>query len=76
MDASATTALATLLGAVVVEIAERFARKIVDTYSEPNKSFIELREMINSSSVNPMREFSTACREEFEMMRIVGVTFT
>jgi hypothetical protein len=27
----------------IVEIAERFARKIVDTYSEPNKSFIELR---------------------------------
>ena len=49
----------------VVEIAERFARKIVDTYSEPNKSFIQLREMINSSSVNLMREFSTACREEF-----------
>jgi hypothetical protein len=31
----------------VAEIAERFARKIIDTYSEPNKSFIELREMIN-----------------------------
>jgi hypothetical protein len=55
----------------VVEIAERFARKIIDTYSEPNKSFIELREMINSSSVNLMREFSTACREEFETLRTV-----
>jgi hypothetical protein len=54
----------------VVEIAERFARKIIDTYSE-NKSFIELREMINSRSVNLMREFSTACREEFETLRTV-----
>jgi hypothetical protein len=60
-----------LSSAKVVKITERFARKIVDTYSEPNKSFVELREMINSSSVNLMREFSTACREEFEMMRIV-----
>jgi hypothetical protein len=55
--------------AKVVEIAERFARKIVDTYSEPNKSFVELREMINSSSLNLMREFSTVCREEFETLR-------
>ena len=55
----------------VVEIAERFAREIVDTYSEPNKSFVELREMINSSSVNLMRAFSTAAREEFGMLRIV-----
>jgi hypothetical protein len=55
----------------VVEIAERFARKIVDAYLEPNKSFIELREMINSSSVNLMREFSTVCREEFETLRTV-----
>jgi hypothetical protein len=55
----------------VVEIAERFARKIIDTYSEPNKSFIEVREMINSSSVNLMRQYSTACREEFETLRTV-----
>ena len=60
-----------LSSAKVVEIAERFARKIVDTYSEPNKSFIELREMINSSSVNLMCEFSTACREELETLRTV-----
>ena len=60
-----------LSSAKVVEIAERFARKIVDTYSEPNKSFIELREMINSSSVNLMREFSTAGREELETLQTV-----
>jgi hypothetical protein len=55
----------------VVEIAERFAREIVDTYSEPNKNFTELREMIDSRSVNIMREFSTACREELETLRTV-----
>ena len=55
----------------VVEIAERFARKIVDTYLAPTKSFVELRDMINSGSVNLMREFSTACREELETLRTV-----
>ena len=60
-----------LSSANVVQIADGLARKIVDTYLEPNKSFIELRDMINSGSVNLMREFSTACREEFEMLRIV-----
>jgi hypothetical protein len=63
-----------LSSAKVVDIAERFAQKIVDTYSEPNKSFVELREMINSSSVNLMREFSTACREEFETLRTVRMS--
>jgi hypothetical protein len=60
-----------LSSAQVVDIAERFARKIVDTYSEPNKSFIELREMTDSNSVNLMREFSVACREELETLRTV-----
>ena len=55
----------------VVQVAERFAQKVVDTYSEPNKSFVELREMNNSNSVNLMREFSTACREELEVLRTV-----
>jgi hypothetical protein len=32
-----------LSSAKVVEIAERFARKIIDTYSEPNKRFVDLR---------------------------------
>jgi hypothetical protein len=60
-----------LSSAKVVEIADRFARKVVDTYLESNKSFVELREMINNNSVNLMREFSTACREELETLRTV-----
>ena len=54
----------------VVETAERIAPKILDTYLEPDKSFIELREMVNSCSVNLIREFSEACRAEFETLRI------
>jgi hypothetical protein len=55
----------------VVEIAEHIGRKIIDAYLEPNKTFIELREMVNSGSVNLMREFSEACRGEFETLQIV-----
>jgi hypothetical protein len=54
----------------VVETAERIVRKIIDTYLEPDKSFMELREMVNSGSVNLIREFSEACRAEFETLRI------
>lgn len=54
----------------VVETAERIARKILNTYLEPDKNFMELREMVNSGSVNLIREFSEACRAEFETLRI------
>ena len=66
-----STGWASLSSGKIVEIAERFARKIVDTYSEPNKRFIELREMIDRNSVNLTREFSISCREELETLRTV-----
>ena len=53
----------------VVDIAEHIARRIVDTYLEPDKSFVELREMINSGSINLIREFSVVCRAEFETLQ-------
>jgi hypothetical protein len=33
---------------MVVESAELVARRIIDAYLEPNKNFLELREMANS----------------------------
>jgi hypothetical protein len=58
-----------LSSAKVLDIAEGIARKVVDTYLEPNKSFIELREMVDSGSINLIREFSVACRAEFETLQ-------
>jgi hypothetical protein len=55
----------------VIDIAEGIARKIIDTYFEPDRSFLELREMINSGSINLIREFSLACRAEFEKLQIL-----
>jgi hypothetical protein len=53
----------------ILENAEQIERKIVDTYLAPDKTFLELREMINSGSVDLLREFSEACRSEFAGLR-------
>jgi hypothetical protein len=53
----------------VVHRAEAIARKILDTYLEPDKSFVELRDMAINGSIDLLHEFSIACREEFEQMR-------
>jgi hypothetical protein len=53
----------------VVDNAEIITRKILDTYLEADKSFIELRNMAKNGTIDLLREFSTACREEFEDMQ-------
>jgi hypothetical protein len=53
----------------VVESAERVGRRIVDAYLAPDKSFAELREMVNSGAISLLSEFSDACREEFDSLR-------
>jgi hypothetical protein len=53
----------------VIESADRIARKIVDAYLAPDKSFLELREMLNSGTIDLLREFSDACRAEFDSLR-------
>lgn len=49
----------------VLATAQHIERKILDTYVAPDKTFLELREMVRSGSVNLLEEFSAACREEF-----------
>lgn len=53
----------------VVAAAEAIGRKIIDTYLEPDRNFLELREMVNSGAIDLLREFSDACRAEFATMR-------
>jgi hypothetical protein len=53
----------------VVESAELVARKIIDTYLAPNKTFLELREMVNSGTIDLLRDFSETCHAEFESLR-------
>jgi len=51
-----------------VESADQVARTIVNTYLEPNKTFFQLREMVNSSTIDMLRDFSESCREEFRTL--------
>jgi hypothetical protein len=53
----------------VVHCAEAVARKILDTYLEPDKSFVELRQMAIDGTIDMLQGFSDACRDEFEGMR-------
>ncbi len=53
----------------VVQSAEFVARRIVDTYLAPNKTFIEIREMLDNGSIDLLRDFSETCRAEFESLR-------
>lgn len=48
----------------VVEQAELVVRVIMDAYFAPNKTFPELRALIDSHAMDPLRAFSEQCREE------------
>jgi hypothetical protein len=50
----------------VIEEARRVARHIVASYSEPNMTFDDVREMVVEHALDPLRAFSQACREELQ----------
>lgn len=50
----------------VIEKAEAVARLIIDTYFKPNKTFSELRDLVNSRALDPLRAFSEECRAELQ----------
>jgi hypothetical protein len=54
----------------VVESAEQVARQIVDTYLVPNKTFLELREMVKDGTIDLLHDFGETCRAESESLRM------
>jgi hypothetical protein len=48
----------------VIAKAEAVVRTIIDTYFAPNKSFPELRTLMSSHAIDPLRAFSEQCRED------------
>jgi len=48
----------------VIREAERIAQLIVDSYSEKNKTFDDLRILMDKHSLDPLKDFSEYCREE------------
>ena len=49
----------------IVGSAERVIRVIIETYLAPNKTFPDVTEILDNDAMDPLREFSHACREEF-----------
>ena len=48
----------------VIEAAEKAGRLILETYLSPNKTFVDLPDLINE--MDPLRDFSEACRRELQ----------
>ena len=48
----------------VVEHADRVVRRILETYQAPNKTFADVEDFLSSDAVDPLRQFSNACRAE------------
>jgi hypothetical protein len=53
-----------LSSSAVIERAEAVVRMIVDAYFAPNKTFPELRKLMDGHSIDPLRAFSEECRAE------------
>jgi len=52
----------------IAEQADKVIRTIVDTYFSPNKTLPDLRAMMNSGALDPLRCFSEACRDELNAL--------
>ncbi|HXD31525.1 MAG TPA: hypothetical protein VN643_10435 [Pyrinomonadaceae bacterium] len=53
----------------VIETAIKVLKVITDTYNQPNKTPEEIEVMINNGTIDILRSFSEACRDEFEQSR-------
>jgi hypothetical protein len=60
-----------LSSTTTVQNADKVARMIVNTYLAPNKTFPELRDMVNSGAIDPLRDFSEASREDLQRFGFV-----
>jgi hypothetical protein len=48
----------------VVENADKVVRVIIETYLAPNRTFRDVKQVLDNEAMNPLRDFSNACREE------------
>ena len=54
----------------VLASAEQIGQKIINMYLEPNKTFFELREMVNKNAIDILGNFGEACREELRSLHM------
>jgi hypothetical protein len=58
-----------LSSSAVVAKAQVVVDMIVETYSWPNKTFPELRELMSNHAIDPLRAFSEECRAELQALQ-------
>src|SRR5262249_2125007 len=54
----------------VLASAEQIGQKIINMYLEPNRTFVELREMVNKNAIDILDNFGEACRTEFRSLHL------
>jgi len=52
----------------IIASAEQVGQRILAAYLEPNKTFVELRDMVNTGSIDVLHDFTEACRQELEAL--------
>ena len=55
----------------IVQSADHVVRLIADSYLSPNKPLKELHQMVDNDSIDALREFSQACRDELRKFKVV-----
>ena len=48
----------------IIESADKVVRVIIETYLGPNKTLRDASKILDDEAINPLREFSNACRGE------------
>jgi hypothetical protein len=55
-----------LSSSAVIEAADAVAKRVIELYLSPNRSFADLPELLLTSTLDPLNLFSQACREELQ----------
>jgi hypothetical protein len=55
-------------GDKVLLAAEKVADSIIDSYNRPPRKFEDLYKLMREEPVDPLKEFTEACREELKVM--------
>jgi hypothetical protein len=53
-----------MASAALLASAEACCRTIIDLYAKPNMTIDEIRASLDHHRIDPIKEFSTACRAE------------
>ena len=54
--------------AVVIDNADKVVRLIIETYLGPNRTLRDIPEMLAHEAMDPLRQFSDACRDELQRL--------